>query len=335
MPILFLLLAASAQAFEAPSFTPNVVDEAGVLSVEEVAELNHEIAVIREQSKIFAAVLLVGTIAPTTIEDAAERTFKKWRLGQKEANNGLLIIAAIEDRKIRIEVGYGLEPSIPDAKARQVIETAIVPRFKKLEYAAGLKAALQISSDLVLRGDSIQLKEEHLWDIFKERFSRHIAVWFGLIILAPVLFRLFAVLRARGYPAELAPSSQEASLRRIVFLSGGSVGLSVFLMVNPGIFYVLLSATPDMAPFAPGFVLFAYLFLAAVNGGYIAMLRPGWRKKFLARPARKGGSSGSAQAFEGGMSSSSSSGDSSSSSSSDSSSSSGGSSGGGGASSSW
>jgi uncharacterized protein len=104
--LLGVVISISAFAFDVPKFTPNVVDRTGVLSQEQIAQLNTEIQNIRQQSHIFAAVLLVNSLNGETVEEAAEKTFREWQLGQKGVDNGLLIIASLGDRRVRIEVGY-------------------------------------------------------------------------------------------------------------------------------------------------------------------------------------------------------------------------------------
>src|SRR5262249_60876589 len=76
-----------------------------------------------------------------TLEAVANRLFQQWRLGQKKLDNGVLLVVFVEDRKLRIEVGYGLEGVLPDAEAAQIIRNVVAPRFREQRYAAGPEAA--------------------------------------------------------------------------------------------------------------------------------------------------------------------------------------------------
>jgi uncharacterized protein len=318
----------AAWSFEVPEFTPNVTDRTGVLSASEIASLNGTIARLRNESHVYAAVLIVHSTRPETIEQAAIQTFDRWRLGEKRTDNGLLLLVAHDDRRVRIEVGYGLEGAIPDVNAKRIIEDVVAPNFKKELYFRGLSEALLICNDLVLHGELIKIKPQSWWDKVTGLQKLKAGIWIILIVFLPIGVRAMAVARARTYSEDLQPTLEESSAWRIAFLSGVSVFLTLFLVVNPGIFFVAVS--PVAAPF---FLAFAYLFLAAANGGYLAMFRERWRRNFRASRS-KGRHGRSPQAFDG-SSGGSTRGSFGRSSSSGSSSSGGGSSGGGGASGSW
>jgi uncharacterized protein len=329
------LFAMPVGAFDVPKLVPNVVDEAHVLSTQQVSELNQTIAQLREQSHIYAAVLLVDTTDTDAIEQAATKTFDQWQLGQARADNGLLIIAAIHDRRMRIEVGYGLEGSIPDIQASRIIYDLMTPAFKQGDYFAGINGALKAANDLVLHGDFIELEAQPEQLPFAPNWQKMVLIWIAVIVLVPILVRAIGVWRASGYADELQPTLQERSWSRVLFVSGPSAGMTLFLLINPGIFFVLFSAFA-----APLFIGFAYVFLAIVNRGYLAMYTERWRQNFKNKPhLKQRGTQAQPQAFDAdwssGSSSSSSSSSSGSSDSSSSSSSGGGSSGGGGASGSW
>jgi len=87
------------------------------------------------------AIAVFKSLDGENLEDVANRLFQQWRLGQKKLDNGVLLVVFVEDRKLRIEVGYGLEGVLPDAEAAQIIRGVIGPRFREQRYAAGLEAA--------------------------------------------------------------------------------------------------------------------------------------------------------------------------------------------------
>ena len=88
------------------------------------------------------AIAVFRSLDGENLEDVAGSLFQKWRLGQKRLDNGVLLVVFVEDRKLRLEVGYGLEAALPDAEAAQIIRGAIAPRFREQRYAAGLEAAV-------------------------------------------------------------------------------------------------------------------------------------------------------------------------------------------------
>jgi uncharacterized protein len=88
------------------------------------------------------AIAVFRSLEGESLEDVASTLFQKWRLGQKGLDNGVLLVVFVQDRKLRFEVGYGLEGTLPDAVAGQIIREAIGPRFREQRYAAGLEAAV-------------------------------------------------------------------------------------------------------------------------------------------------------------------------------------------------
>src|SRR5437867_10336246 len=88
------------------------------------------------------AIAVFRSLEGESLEDVANALFQKWRLGRKGLDNGVLLVVFVQDRKLRLEVGYGLEAALPDAEAAQIIRNAIAPRFREQRYAAGLEAGV-------------------------------------------------------------------------------------------------------------------------------------------------------------------------------------------------
>ena len=151
-----LLCSNLADAFEVPSFSPNVVDQTNTLSGSEIQQLNSQIEKIRGESDIFAAIFIVKTLDGDSVDAAAEKTFRVWELGKKGNDNGLLILVALADHRMRVEVGYGLEGLIPDIRAKQIVDSVLAPRFRENRYATGLSEALEAASK-ISRLDAIKL----------------------------------------------------------------------------------------------------------------------------------------------------------------------------------
>lgn len=118
-----------------------VTDQAGVLSAEQKAILENKLVALDDSSSNQIAIVLVKTLDGYPIEEYATKLFREWGIGNKKTNNGVLILASIDERKIRIEVGYGLEGAIPDITTASIIRNDIVPSFKTGEYYHGLDVA--------------------------------------------------------------------------------------------------------------------------------------------------------------------------------------------------
>jgi uncharacterized protein len=119
-----------------------VNDYAGLLSPAERERLE---ALLTERERAAGpqmAIAVFRSLDGESVEDVANRLFQKWRLGSKALDNGVLLVLFVQDRKVRIEVGYGLEAVLTDAVAAQIIREALAPRFREQRYAAGLEAAV-------------------------------------------------------------------------------------------------------------------------------------------------------------------------------------------------
>ena len=143
--LLMLLLAAGTQAQDAqavPPLTARVVDTIGWLSAAEREALEQKLAAFEAQAGPQIVVLLVASTQPEDIASYAQRVADAWKIGRREVGDGVLLVAARDDRKLRIEVAKALEGAVPDLAARQIISQQISPAFKRGEVAAGLGAGV-------------------------------------------------------------------------------------------------------------------------------------------------------------------------------------------------
>ena len=116
----------------------NVSDWAGVFTPEQKSALESRIVALRQTNGAQLAVVALKSLQGGEIQDFAVKLFEQWGIGEKGKDNGVLLLAAIEDRKMWVEVGYGLEGVLNDAKNGRIQDEYIVPRFKEGNYAQGL-----------------------------------------------------------------------------------------------------------------------------------------------------------------------------------------------------
>lgn len=138
--LLFLSLFSFA-SFEPPALTRPVTDNAGLLKPQEAQSLNQILKDVYNSGGPQFAILTIDSLEGTSLFDASIKTVEKWKLGTEEKDKGLLIFIAKKERKIRIEVGQGLEGVIPDIIAKRAIEQIMRPYFKKGEYSQGIYIA--------------------------------------------------------------------------------------------------------------------------------------------------------------------------------------------------
>ncbi|MEN9697678.1 MAG: hypothetical protein RLZ56_1099 [Bacteroidota bacterium] len=124
-----------------PAVAQLVTDIAGVLTPSEKAALENKLVAIDDSSSNQIAVVILPTLDGYPIEEYAVKLFREWGIGNKKTNNGVLLLVAINDRKVRIEVGYGLEGAIPDITANSIINNDIKPAFKAGAYFEGIDKA--------------------------------------------------------------------------------------------------------------------------------------------------------------------------------------------------
>jgi uncharacterized protein len=135
-------LAAPVLAQNFPKLTGRVVDGADLLSPADEAALDQKLAGLEQATSRQLVVATVPDLQGYPIEDYGYKLGRAWGIGQKGANNGLILLVSKGDRKVRIEVGYGLEPVITDALSGEIIREQITPAFKRGDYAGGINAGV-------------------------------------------------------------------------------------------------------------------------------------------------------------------------------------------------
>jgi uncharacterized protein len=126
-----------------PALTGRVVDTAQILSAGEAGSIETQLARIEKERGAQIVVLLVNTTSPEDITSYANRVANAWKIGRRDVGDGVLIVIAKEDRKLRIEVAKSLEGAIPDLAAKQIISSALAPALKQGQYAQGIEATIE------------------------------------------------------------------------------------------------------------------------------------------------------------------------------------------------
>jgi uncharacterized protein len=113
-----------------PALTARVTDQAGVLSAQQKSKLESVLAAFEARKGVQIAVLTVATVVPEEIEQYSIRVVDAWKLGRQGVDDGALLLVAVEDRRVRIEVGRGLEGALTDLVSNRIIDESIVPAFR-------------------------------------------------------------------------------------------------------------------------------------------------------------------------------------------------------------
>jgi uncharacterized protein len=141
-----------------PTLTGRVVDDANLLSQADREQLDADLKALEDKSSDQVVVVTLPSLQNLTIEDFGYQLGRHWGIGTKQLNNGVLLIVAPNERKVRIEVGRGLEPILTDALSKIIIETSILPRFRAGDFAGGIKYGVR-DLTLALTGDTAELEQ--------------------------------------------------------------------------------------------------------------------------------------------------------------------------------
>src|ERR1700719_595428 len=168
-------LVTAAFALDFPPLTGRVVDQAGVMSADSRSAVEAKLKDLEDKSGIQLVVATVKSLQGSDIETYTNQLFRFWKLGQAQKNNGVLLLVAPAEHKVRIEVGYGLEGTLTDALSSVIISSAIVPRFKAGDFSGGISRGVDgIIS--VLSGDTadwqrkVDVRQEDPSDDFNKLF---------------------------------------------------------------------------------------------------------------------------------------------------------------------
>ncbi len=158
--LLLLTVALPGTASAAPKFpelTGRIVDQLGILTAADRAEIEETLRALDAKSSDQIVVVTLRSLDGYAIEDYGYQLGRHWKIGQVGTNNGVLLIVAPNDRKVRIEVGRGLEPQLTDTLSKLIIDNAILPAFRRGDFTGGIKAGVRDIRDVLL-GDAEAVK---------------------------------------------------------------------------------------------------------------------------------------------------------------------------------
>jgi len=138
--LLYTALAVFAVNF--PALTGRIVDQANIIPAETRSAIEPKLADLEAKSGIQLVVATVTSLEGQEVEPYANELFRSWKLGEKVKNNGVLLLVAPNERRVRIEVGYGLEGTLTDALSKVIITNAITPRFKFGDFSGGISRGI-------------------------------------------------------------------------------------------------------------------------------------------------------------------------------------------------
>src|SRR6202041_2241725 len=185
-------LVTAAFALDFPQLTGRVVDQAGVMSADGRSAVEEKLKDLEDKSGIQLVVATIKSLQGSDIETYANELFRAWKLGQAQKNNGVLLLVAPNEHKVRIEVGYGLEGTLTDALSSVIISSAIIPRFKTGDFSGGIQRGVDgIIS--VLSGDTADWQPKP--NIRRQDASGDVDKLFPILFFFAVLFVCWYLIR--------------------------------------------------------------------------------------------------------------------------------------------
>lgn len=215
---------AAAAEVPVPPLTGRVVDLTGTLTGSEIASLTRKLEAFENRKGSQIAMLMLSTTQPETIEQFSIRVADVWKVGRKKIDDGAILIVAKNDRRVRIEVGYGLEDSLTDATTRRIIDEDITPRFRNGDFYGGISAGVDRMMR-VIDGEQLPAPEAQQWQ--NPSISDNVDVPFLIFIVLIVSGILRAVL------GRLAGSAATGVIVGVLaWIIAGSSGISIILGVT-------------------------------------------------------------------------------------------------------
>ena len=226
-----------------PTLNAPVIDQANILTATEKQNLEQQIRNIYNQGKAQIGIIIVSTTGSEDIFDFAMRVAEQWKLGSAKQDNGLLIAVAVNDRKIHIATGYGLEGVLPDIIASRIIRNQITPAFQQGQYAQGLQAGMNeieriLNLDPEIAKQAADELKERQAQAIHEQEAKDRSLTTAMIILIVGIFASFII----GNRLSAAVAGVTATAAGLIYGSG----IIMSLLMGVGIFFLLITSLAQL-----------------------------------------------------------------------------------------
>ena len=226
-----------------PTLNAPVFDQANILTATEKQNLEQQIRNIYNQGKAQIGIIIVSTTGSEDIFDFAMRVAEQWKLGSAKQDNGLLIAVAVNDRKIHIATGYGLEGVLPDIIASRIIRNQITPAFQQGQYAQGLQAGMNeieriLNLDPEIAKQAADELKERQAQAIHEQEAKDRSLTTAMIILIVGIFASFII----GNRLSAAVAGVTATAAGLIYGSG----IIMSLLMGVGIFFLLITSLAQL-----------------------------------------------------------------------------------------
>lgn len=239
LALAWLALPAFAQV-PVPPLTARVMDQTGTLTATQRQALDDKLAAFERERGSQVVVLMVPTTQPEDITDFTQRLGDAWKIGRRDVGDGVLLVVAKDDRRMRIATAKAVEGALPDLLARRIIDQAIAPQFRQGDYAAGLNAG----ADMILaalRGENLPLPEQ------QGSLSDEEGMWVDLLVFLGIAVPLIGAVLRRILGSRLGSVVAGGA---VGFIAWNITGL-LWIGIAAGLFAVLMSLFIAQLPAVP------------------------------------------------------------------------------------
>lgn len=237
--LVWLTLPAFAQV-PVPPLTARVMDQTGTLTAAQRQALDDKLAAFERERGSQVVVLMVPTTQPEDITDFTQRLGDTWKIGRRGVGDGVLLVVAKDDRRMRIATAKAVEGALPDLLARRIIDQAIAPQFRQGDYAAGLNAGADMIM-AALRGENLPLPEQ------QGSLSDEEGMWVDLLVFLGIAVPLIGAVLRRILGSRLGSVVAGGA---VGFIAWNITGL-LWIGIAAGLFAVLMSLFIAQLPAVP------------------------------------------------------------------------------------
>jgi len=221
IPVFVLAINSFILALDVPPLRGRVTDLAGLMPADRAQALEERLAAFERETGHQIAVLTIPSLQGDALENFSIRVAEAWKIGQKGFDNGAILLIVRDDRKLRIEVGYGLEGVLPDAIANRIINEVIVPRFRDNDYPGGIEAGVNAILQ-VTKGEPLPENARRA-----NRGSSSRPSLLGALTLTAILALLIGMLQGRLIRGAFGGAA--AGLVATLLSAGAGLGLAVIV----------------------------------------------------------------------------------------------------------
>jgi uncharacterized protein len=236
--LLFFLARAPCFTQSLPKPSGFVNDFAGIMKTDDVQAVENLAAAIKEKTGAELALVTITSFAPyASIEEFSTALMEAWGAGERGKDNGVLLVLAMNEREVKIEVGYGLEGAIPDSAAGRILDTIVIPAFRKDDFSGGLADGFRAIASYAVKEKGLELSELNLPEVsnthaakgFPVNIAFYIFIFIGFFVIALIMTRVSRksgrVYQPRGFDkGSNSGNSKNSSKSGFGGFSGGKSG---------------------------------------------------------------------------------------------------------------